>query len=477
VRRVLSFRARLTLQWTVLFSLLLAVASLWIYLGIRASFFEYLDEQLRTLAATEITSAVDSPESRPHLHELPVRAFAGAPFTRKRVQVFDVHGGLVATSNGFAGNAPLVDAAQITAGLDGRSPLTTVWIQGAPYRVVVLRTLADGQQYAIAVAVDISNIAARLTRIRWLLVLVWLVSTGATGWLGFALASTALRPVRRMTDRALTIVQDDLNARLEPSPLDDEIGRMTQALNALIERLHTALQANRRFAADAAHELRGPVTAIAGEAEVALRRPRSADDYRDTLARIDSRASALTALISDLLVLVRAQEGAAVAMRPICVSELLHDGIARLMPLARARHVSITHVGTGVRIVHAEPRLLARAIDNVLENAVKYNRQGGTIVISTTFEPAAPGARAGRVTIRVSDTGIGVPEANRQRIFERFYRVDHSRSRHTGGSGLGLAIAREVLALFNGRIRVEHSSDAGTTIAIELPGSAGRMSA
>jgi signal transduction histidine kinase len=472
VTRALSFRARLTLRLTLLFSLLLAVAGIGIFVGLRSIFFEYLDAQLRTLAATEVTSAVDSPESRPHVHELPVRAFAGAPFARKLVQVFDTTGALVTRSQGADATA-FVEQQLIAAAMAGQSPLKTIDIDGAPYRVVVLRVIADGQPYAIAVAVGVSEIVTRLHRIRWLLAFIWLVSSGAMAAVGFALASTALQPVRRMTDRALAIARGDLNARLEPSPLDDEIGRMTQALNALIERLHAALNANRQFAADAAHELRGPVTAIAGEVEVALRRPRTEGEYRETLTVIQTRVAALAALINDLILVVRAQEGNAVEIREVPVSRVLQDAVAQITPLARARQVTIETVQPERLIVYAEERLLARAIENVLENGVRYNREGGKVVVSTALTPAGAAWPPGFVTVRVSDTGIGIPEPDRERIFDRFYRVDDgARSRDTGGSGLGLPIAREVLALFKGTIRIEQSTTHGTVVAIELPGKA-----
>jgi signal transduction histidine kinase len=323
------------------------------------------------------------------------------------------------------------------------------------------------------VAVGVSEIVTRLHRIRWLLAFIWLVSSGAMAAVGFALASTALQPVRRMTDRALAIARGDLNARLEPSPLDDEIGRMTQALNALIERLHAALNANRQFAADAAHELRGPVTAIAGEVEVALRRPRTEGEYRETLTVIQTRVAALAALINDLILVVRAQEGNAVEIREVPVSRVLQDAVAQITPLARARQVTIETVQPERLIVYAEERLLARAIENVLENGVRYNREGGKVVVSTALTPAGAAWPPGFVTVRVSDTGIGIPEPDRERIFDRFYRVDDgARSRDTGGSGLGLPIAREVLALFKGTIRIEQSTTHGTVVAIELPGKA-----
>ncbi len=468
----LSFRARLTLRWTVVFSCILAAASTWIFVGIRATSYADLDSHLRTLAGTEVTSAVDNPTTPPHVHELPVTALAGGTFTQKIVQILDESGRVVAASPESARDTRLVAPAQLEAALAGEAPVTTVDVDGVPVRLVVLRTTAEGKTYAVAVGVMLAELLSGLNRVKWLLFFVWVVSTGATAAAGFALASTALTPVQRITKRAIEIATTDVLARLEPSAAQDEIGLMTQSLNRLIERLHEALEANRRFAADAAHELRSPVTAIAGEIEVALRRERSAAEYKDTLGLVQDRLSSLSALITDLMVLVRAQEGGTtIQPQELTLESVVDASLAKFQRLAAARSVTLQRSEMGGLLIYGEPGLLGRVFDNVLENAIRYNREKGTVVLEATFEDSRGNAWAPAViTVRISDTGPGIPIEDRERVFERFYRVDQSRNRHTGGAGLGLAIAREVLALFKGTIRIEKSSAEGTTVEILLPG-------
>ena len=470
--RPLSFRARLTVRWTAVFSSVLAVASVWIFIGIRTQSYSDLDRYLRTLAGTELTAALDGAD--PHVHELPVTALAGGTFTEKLVQVFNARGEVVASSPGLSQSVRLVAPDVIAATLLGEAPVDTVLVEGVPVRVVVLRTSVTGRAYAIAVGLVITDLVSSLTRLGWLLALVWLVSTAATAAVGFALASTALRPVKRITQRAMDIATTDLSARLEPPKVDDEIGLMTRSLNTLIERLHGALDANRRFAADAAHELRSPVTAISGEIDVALRRERSAADYKDTLILVKTRMASLSSLIGDLMLLVRAQEAnAAVRTQEVPLDALLGGSVERLAELAESRGVGVRLGDVNGLLVYGDPGLLGRVFDNVIENAIRYNREHGEVALSAAFEDAARGAwTPGLVTIRISDTGSGIPEKERERVFERFYRLDQSRSRHTGGAGLGLAIAREVLAVFKGSIRIAHSSAAGTTMEIQLPGRA-----
>ena len=468
----LSFRARLTLRWTVVFSCILAAASAAIDAGVRAASYEGLDRQLRTLAATEITSAIDGPTPFTHLHDLPETALAGGTFTEKLVQVYDASGTLLIASPGRAQRTRLATDDEISAALGGDAPVTTIDVDGVPVRLVVLRTTVEGHVYAVAVGVVISDMLASLTRLNWLLAIVWAVSTVVTAGVGFRLASTALRPVHRITERALEIAGTDLGARLEPPSVDDEIGVMTHSLNTLIDRLHGALEANRRFAADAAHELRGPVTAMAGEIEVALRRERTAAEYKETLALVQGRLASLSSLIGDLMLLVRSQETqTALPVQDVPLAGLIDAAIDRLHTLAQSRGVSIRVERIDDIAVRGNPGLLARVFDNILDNAIRYNREQGQVRIAATVAEDGGGGEAPPVvTIEVADTGIGVPEGERERVFNRFHRVDVSRNRHTGGTGLGLAIAREVLALFHGTIRISRSSPQGTAVEVRLPG-------
>lgn len=469
--RTLSFRVRLTLRWTVVFSCILAAASTVIYIGIRASTYADLDRHLRTLAGTEVASAFDQPVS-PHVHELPITLLAGGTFTEKLVQVFDASGRLVVASTGRARSLEFVERDLFAAALRGDAPLATVTAGGLPIRLIVLNESYKGQAYVFAVGVVITDLLDSLSRVRWLLAIVWLVSTGTTAAVGFALASTALDPVRRITARAMEIASSDIRARLEPARTRDEIGQMTESLNALIGRLHVALDANRRFAADAAHELRSPVAAMAGEVEVTLRRERTAAEYRTTLARVQSQLASFSTLISDLMLLVRSQEAATeVRAQEIPLEALVSGSMARFSALAASRGVTVRADGLAAWVIYGEPGLLGRVFDNVIENAIRYNREQGHVVVRASFRDVPGDVWApGLVCVQVIDTGAGIPVQEQERVFERFFRVDQSRTRHTGGVGLGLAIAREVLALFKGTIHIAASSSQGTTIEIRLPG-------
>ena len=466
----LSFRTRLTAWWTLAFGLLLTIACVAIYATFRTYLERDLDLKVRTVAATELASAIDGLDI--HLHEVPGGALAEGQYTEKFVQIFESDGRVRLSSASLDDRPALVPVTLIGEALRGHAPLASVTVGRRHGRVTVLGAPMGSRHYAILVGMYRDEIDAHLARLAWLLGAVWACGLGATSALGYGLASRALAPVVGITRRAERIARGDFAARLDPPSSQDEVGEMTQSLNAVLDRLHGALEAHRRFAADASHELRAPMTAMAGEIDVSLMRPRTAAEYRETLVVVGERLSSLTDLCEDLMLLVHAQEGAqGVDLREVPVLAQLQRSAARLAGAAASRNVSIVACELPELVAYADPRLLARVLDNVLANAVLYNRDGGRVVISGTAEPACPDAwTVDTAVITVTDTGPGIPVDEFERVFARFYRLDRSRAPGTGGSGLGLAICREVLGVLRGSIRIAASSMQGTTVEIRLPG-------
>lgn len=470
-----SFRARLIRRWSFAVGALLGIVNLLVYAGVSVSLHRWLDEHVRTVAATETASSTDGPTDV-HLHESPYAQLEAGRFTEKLVQIYDADGALVLQSTSLGAGPPLIGRRDVTRALDGEAPMVDVQVDGHRVRMNVLTASRGTRRYAVAVGLHADDIDRGLVALVWLLAGVWLVSVGGTAVLGYELASRALAPVERITERASWIAQGNFDARLDAPAVFDEVGRMTVLLNDMLERLHQAVTANRRFAADASHELRSPLTAMAGELDVALRHPRSAEEYRETLGHVRGRVAALSALAGDLMLLSRAQEGLGdLPLREVAVAPLVDDAFDRWRVAAAARGLHLTHrIGGGLH-VYGDAVLLARVVDNVIANAVHYNRDGGSVTVTAAVDvPAAEAWAPTLVTIGVRDEGPGIPVTEHERVFERFFRLDESRRRHTGGSGLGLAICREVLRALGGRIRVAASSTAGTTIAITLPGTDGR---
>lgn len=471
VAHLTTFRARLTLRWTLAVGLLLGAALAVVHAGADIYLQRWLDNDVRTLAATETASATDGP-SGVHLHEGPFIQYEAGAFTEKLVQIFDERGRLLLQSSAAGNLAPVVGPDVVRAAIAGDAPLVSTEADGRPVRVAVLRAERDGVLYAVAVGLFADEVERALAALTWLLAIVWLVSLTATAAIGSALAARTLAPVARITERAAWIARGNFDGRLDTPTVDDELGRMTTLLNSMLDRLRGAIEANRRFASDASHELRGPLTAMAGEVDVALRHPRSADSYRETLENVRGGLASLTQLAEDLILLVRTQEGARdVTLRELPLDGLFADAFRRAAPAAAVRGITLEQDGLAGVHVYADAVLMARVLDNVVGNAVFYNRDAGHVRVTARLEEPPAGEWASPIVeIAVADTGAEIPEARREEIFERFVRLDESRARHSGGSGLGLAICREVLRLLGGTIRVGTSTPDGTTMLIRMPG-------
>ena len=464
----LTFRQRLTAQWTLSFGVLLALVSTAIYVGARLYLYDELDAQLRTLAATEVASSTDGPNGI-HLHAFPLEEADPLRFVDKFVQVLSPDGQIVLRTPGIDLATPLLAPERVAATLAGDSLMRSVSVDGRSARFTGLPAVTGDQSYVVIVGVFTDRLDASLAYLAWLLASIWLVGLALTGTLGVLLASHVLAPVARITSQAAAIARGQAVQRLGTPRVDDEIGQMTRLLNEMLDRLESAIDVNRRFAADASHELRGPLTAIRGEVDVALRRERTAQEYRETLRTVGDRADELTALIEDLTLLVRAREGRATTPTEATpLLPLLQASAERVADAARAREISLRLDAFPDLEVRANPALLAHVFTNLLRNAIEYNRPHGHVTVGGTLL-ADPDGRD-QAVVRVTDSGIGVAPADRERIFERFYRVDASRSRQTGGTGLGLAICREVLGLFHGSVSVAGSSTRGTTMEVRLPG-------
>lgn len=462
----LSFRTRLTARWLATFGVVLTVSLAVVDTSARAYLRSDLDAQLRTLAATELASAVDEPGEGLHLHEFTARD--DREYADKFVQLIAASGRVLMQSPGLGRSGPVLPPDRLTRALDGDTAIVDVLAAGRPGRMVGLRT-AGPERYVVAVGLYTDHLDATFRALRYLLLAVWAVSLLVTGLAGFSLATSALTPVRRITEQAAAIADGRFETRLEQPASDDEIGRMTGLLTRMLDRLRAALDANRRFAADASHELRGPLTVMLGEVDVTLKRDRDADEYRRTLGEVRTGLQRMTRLTDDLMLLVRAQERERPPVTEVPLAPLLEE-LARGVDPRSPSGVAIDRDVPGDLVLYGDAGLLGRVFDNLLRNAVQYNRPGGTVWVTARLEPASGEWAADTVVVRVRDTGPGIPASERERVFERFYRLDASRSRRTGGSGLGLAIAREIVVLFGGRIAIVPAEGEGTTVDVRLPG-------
>jgi heavy metal sensor kinase len=283
---------------------------------------------------------------------------------------------------------------------------------------------------------------------------------GGGGWL---LARRALGPVDRMAEAARRISTENLAERLADSGAGDELSRLAQTLNEMLGRLENSFRQIRQFSADASHELQTPLTILKGEIEVALRSPRSLEEYQRILKSALEEIDRLAGLAEGLLHLARADAGVLrMDRRTVDLARLVEEVYEQGKVLAGARAITLSLGRMEPVSVQGDGERLKRALLNLLDNGIKYTPAGGHLTLS--LERTGEEAR-----LEVKDTGIGLSTEEQDRVFERFYRSAEARSSGEGGAGLGLCIARSIVEAHGGRIEVKSSPGLGSTFTVVLP--------
>ena len=332
-------------------------------------------------------------------------------------------------------------------------------LSGEPIRVAAVRE----KNFIYFVGYPLAELRDLMDSLYLIFLLLLPVALGVSIFGGLALANKALRPVDEITTRARKITAENLDQTIPPLDVDDEIGRLTATFNEMIRRLHSSFAQVKEFSADASHELRTPLTIIRGEIELALRSARTPEEYREILESTLEEIMRLTSIIDNLLTLAKADKGtyqahfSEVDLRSL-VEELLED--SEVLAQRKGIHIRLLK-NSPVTIVGDRIRLRQLFL-NIVDNAIKYTPEGGAVSLSMDSEN-------GSAVFEVEDTGIGIPEQETEKIFNRFYRVDKARSRDLGGAGLGLSIARWIAEMHRGTITVRSQPQKGSTFTIMLP--------
>jgi heavy metal sensor kinase len=273
-----------------------------------------------------------------------------------------------------------------------------------------------------------------------------------------------LTPLSEMAFRAEQITSERLGERLPPGEADDELGHLARVFNNLLARLEQSFEQLRRFTSDASHELRTPLTSIRSVGEVALQKHGTREEYRDTIGSMLEEVNRLSVLVDSLLTISRADAGR-IQLHPTVFSamDLAREATALFEVLVEEKRQRITVQGDESVKVKGDRVFLRQALVNIVHNAVKYSPIGGDISVRVQYEAA------GGIRIEVADSGPGIAPEHSQKIFDRFYRVDESRSREAGGAGLGLSIAQWAVRVHGGDIHLQATKGSGCTFQISLP--------
>ena len=353
---------------------------------------------------------------------------------------------------------PEVVSAQKTGSGSSERPSETV---GAVSIYEAVR-LEDGS--VLRLSVELDNALGIIFHDAWLLLLVGVGIVGISWIIARVLARRIVQPI-------LSIDPGNPEASAsyaEMAPLIGKISSQQAELEHQLEELKGADAMRREFTANVTHELKTPLASISGAAELIREGMVRPEDVRNFAGRIYSQAQRLTSLVNDILTLSKMDESERSKDRsylgeaqPVNLTALAHDVADRLQSSARKRKVTLTVEGETL-VVNGLPRLLDELVSNLVDNALRYNRPGGSVRVGVSEDE-------GHAVLTVADTGIGIPEESQAKVFERFYRVDPSRSRESGGTGLGLAIVKHAVVYHKAELSLESTVGVGTTITVRFP--------
>jgi heavy metal sensor kinase len=278
---------------------------------------------------------------------------------------------------------------------------------------------------------------------------------------GWMLSLGVVRPIAEITAAAQSISASNLSRRIDVAGTQSELGNLAAVLNDTFARLEAAFQQQIRFTADASHELRTPLAIIHSHSQLALSRPRSAEEYQTMFQTCLRASDRMKNLVDSLLLLARADGGRLnLTLAPVDLRRIAEDAIDLLTPLAAARSITIEKK-LQAAVLTADATRLAQVAANLLSNAIRYNRDGGKVEVTVSED-------ATDAILTISDTGLGIAPENQTHLFERFYRVDEARSRAEGGSGLGLSICKTIVQAHGGAITFQSEVNKGTTFTVRL---------
>jgi heavy metal sensor kinase len=454
-RRPLSVRVRLTLWYMGAMVVVLAVYAAGVYAFVRSSVSQTLNEKLRSdfQWPQEMLTSLPNGGIRP-TDEI-IEADSGGPW----LQVWSPSGDLLyGTFRARMKAIPRGDELAARANGDivpvGAKP---------PVRVLTGRSRIGKQQVVIQVAAEEGPMQDELRKLSLILILGLPLGVAVAGIGGYSLARRALAPVDRMAERARLITAERLRERLPVHNPQDELGRLATVFNETLTRLESSFEQMRRFTADASHELRTPLTAMRSVGEVGLRGKRDEHAYREIIGSMLEEVDRLSHLVDRLLTMSRADTGdVSLSADSVDLGELAGEVASQLDVLAEEKEQTLTVERIAAFQWTGDRLILRQALLNLVDNAIKYSPPGSRIMIRVDHAPDG-------AIIDVIDNGAGIPVELQGRIFDRFYRVDISRSRENGGTGLGLSIAKWAVEVNGGKLTLENTNGVGSTFRISLP--------
>jgi heavy metal sensor kinase len=462
-----SIKVKIILYYITVLFVILSLLGTFLYFSLNNIVYKSLDAGLLARAkAIASLIDVDRKETDFNLSDEIIGEYR-SPRSGSFFQVRRRDGSTMAKSASLGGTElPLpVDASH--------SYTTTVRLNGRPVRLINFPYVSAGegwntghksvQGFVVQCAEDMEGQLDLLEDFRSVLVggVLSVMLLSALG--GFVIAKKALTPVLDISQTIDRISEQDLTRRVSLQGVPRELKILAGSFNRTFDRMEEAFNRQKRFAADASHELRTPLSVILSQSEIALRKERTAAEYKSSLDAVMRAARTMSSTVRKLLTLTRlSADRVELRFEPIHVREVMHDVEKLLGPLAGQKGIVLELSDIPASLtVRGDREHLLELFTNLLDNSIKYNVPQGRVHISSWKDPEF-------IVTEIRDTGIGIPAHALEKVFDRFYRVDHSRSKEIEGSGLGLSICKEIAGLHGGQIEIRSREGEGTVVTVYL---------
>ena len=370
--------------------------------------------------------------------------------------------------------------ANITAAeakLRGNSPFQVKGTAGTNWRVVAIGVTANGQNGVVIIGLPLTPVDKVMEHAVLVVVGVGLLTLVLAFFIATWTVARSFRPLAKVEKTAAAIAAGDLSRRVEVDNPHTEVGRLGGSLNAMLAHIEASFAARaasegrmRRFAADASHELRTPLVTIRGFSELYRHGALGTkEDVAMAMGRIESEAKRMGSMVEDLLMLARLDEQRPLQLKPVDLQLLAHDAVVDTRASSGDRSITLTGLDDAAPTaapVQGDEAKLRQVIGNLVGNALRYTPEGSPIELAVGVRNSPSGSVS---VIEIRDHGPGIPESETNKIFERFYRSDTSRTRETGGSGLGLAIVAAIVGSHGGTVQVAETDGGGATLVVSLP--------
>lgn len=480
----LSIRFKLTLWYVLILAVLLISFSTFLYITLSKSLHRDVDNKLRSLAELIATES-SSPLSKFGFGNIDQALEVSLDLKPigKFIQVLDESGRVGRRSENLKNIQLPVSLQTLKNATRGIVTFETHRIGNVPLRIITY-PVKENQHITriIQIASSLEDVEEALNKL-FLILLITVPSALLLASLGGQfLARKALKPVDQITQTARVITTKNLNQRIQPLRVKDEISRLVDTFNEMISRLDQSFQQIKQFTADASHELKTPLTILKGEVEVALRKERTPSEYTQILESNLEEIDRMSKIVDDLLWLSKADIGEIQLQKEeVNLTALIQELVEQMGLLAQSKRIqiqTIPHDGLEEIRIYGDALRMRELFLNLIDNGIKYTEEGGKITIHLEKEfplslqeasNSSNGRKASFAKVIISDTGIGISKEDQKKIFNRFYRVDKARSREQGGSGLGLSICKWIVEAHQGEIEVESELGKGSSFIVKLP--------